>query len=58
MFVRYLCRHNTGMVSGKLWRVVGTQPSLEMVQKGEKKMTDPVEFKIDVLGTYYCSEDQ
>lgn len=58
MFVRYLCHTNPGMTSGKLWRVVGTQPSLDMVQKGEKKMTDPVEFKIDVLGTYYCTEEQ
>ncbi|MGE3261350.1 MAG: hypothetical protein AB7K68_06195 [Bacteriovoracia bacterium] len=57
MFVRYLCRQHPGMTSGKLWRVVGSQPSLEMVQKGERRMTDPVEFKIDVLGTYYCPED-
>ncbi|MGZ3692970.1 MAG: hypothetical protein ACXWQO_01885 [Bdellovibrionota bacterium] len=57
MFVHYLCQQNPGMISGKLWRSVGTQPSLEMVQRGEKKMTDPVEFKIEALGTYFCPED-
>lgn len=57
MFVRYLCRQNPGAVSAKIWRAIGTQPSLEMVQKGQKKMTDPVDFKIETLGTYYCPEE-
>lgn len=56
MYVRYLCRSNPDAISTKLWRVVATQPSLQMVQNGEKKMTDPVDFKIEVLGTYYCPE--
>lgn len=58
MFVRYLCIQESPLDSIKLWRVVGTQPSLQMVQRGEKKMTDPVDFKIEVLGTYYCPEDK
>lgn len=56
MYVRYLCEENPDAVSAKLWRVVATQPSLQMVQRGEKRMTDPVDFKIEVLGTYYCPE--
>ena len=56
MFVRYLCRSESDIISINLWRVVGTQPSLEMVKTGKKKMTDPVDFKIEVLGTYYCPE--
>lgn len=56
MFVRYLCIQEPDISAINLWRVVGTQPSLKMVQDGEKKMTDPVDFKIEVLGTYYCSE--
>lgn len=57
MFVRYLCRQHPDMQSARLWRVTGTQPSLQMVQRGEKRMTDPVDFKIEVLGTYFCPED-
>jgi hypothetical protein len=56
MFVRYLCLQENDILSINLWRVVATQPSLKMVQDGEKKMTDPVDFKIEVLGTYYCPE--
>lgn len=56
MFVRYLCLEEDDVLSINLWRVVATQPSLAMVQSGEKKMTDPVDFKIEVLGTYYCPE--
>jgi hypothetical protein len=57
MFVRYLCIHNPGTISAKLWKVLNTQPSLAMVQSGEKKMTDPVDTKIEVIGTYYCGEE-
>lgn len=56
MFVRYLCKDGEEILSIQLWRVVTTQPSLKMVQTGEKKMTDPVDTKIEVLGTYYCPE--
>lgn len=56
MFVRYLCQKNPDTVSMRLWRVLTTQPSLDMVQRGEKRMTDPVDTKIEVLGTYYCPE--
>lgn len=56
MLVHYLCQKNPHMVSGKLWRAIGSQATLEMVRSGERKVTDPVEFKIDVLGTYYCPE--
>lgn len=56
MFVRYLCLKEGDIRSINLWRVVGTQPSLKMVQDGLKKMTDPVDFKIEVLGTFYCPE--
>lgn len=56
MFVRYLCLREKDVLSIKLWRVMATQPSLAMVQSGEKKITDPVDFKIEVLGTYYCPE--
>ena len=54
MFVRYLCLQNPNLSSTRLWRVVGTQPSLEDVTQGKRKITDPVDFKIDPLGTYYC----
>lgn len=57
MFVRHLCLQEKDVLNIKLWRVVATQPSLSMVQAGEKKMTDPVDFKIEVLGTYYCPEN-
>ncbi len=56
MYVRYLCKEHPDTTSMRLWRVLTTQPSLEMVQKGIKKMTDPVDYKIEVLGTYYCAE--
>ncbi len=56
MFINYLCQQHENILSIKLWRVLTTQPSLAMVQSGEKKMTDPVETKIEVLGTYYCQE--
>jgi hypothetical protein len=56
MFVRYLCVDAKDILSIQLWRVVTTQPSLKMVQTGQKKMTDPVDTKIEVLGTYYCPE--
>lgn len=56
MFMNYLCNLYPEAVSARLWRVVGLQPSLEMVQKGEKKMTDSVDYKIEVLGNYYCVE--
>lgn len=58
MFVRYLCLQEKDVISVKLWRVTGTQPSLDMVRSGERRMTDPVDFKIEVLGTYYCPETQ
>lgn len=57
MFIRLLCIKNPEMRLAKVWRVTATQPSLDMVQRGEKKMTDPVEFKIEVYGTFYCPED-
>ncbi len=57
MFVAYLCKQYPDMESAQLWRVLATEPSLEMVRKGEKKITDPAELKIEVLGTYYCPEE-
>lgn len=56
MFVHYLCIQHQKIQAIKLWRVTGTQPTLLMVQTGQKRMTDPVDFKIEVLGTYYCAE--
>ena len=56
MFVHYLCREHPDLESANLWRVLATEPSLEMVQKGQKKITDPADFKIEVLGTYFCPE--
>lgn len=58
MFMRYMCNKNQEIISAKLWRVTGIQPSLEMVQKGERKMTDAIDYKIDVLGTYFCTEEK
>lgn len=58
MFVRHLCLTHPDMTLAKIWRVLATQPSLEMVRRGEKKMTDPVEFKIEVFGTFYCPEEK
>jgi hypothetical protein len=56
MFVRHLCIKEKDVSSINLWRVVATQPSLQMVRSGERKMTDPVDFRIEVLGTYFCPE--
>jgi hypothetical protein len=56
MFVPYLCGEYPDMESAELWRVMATEPSLEMVQKGTKKITDPAEFRLEALGTYYCPE--
>jgi hypothetical protein len=56
MFVHYLCHEYPDMESANLWKIMDTEPSLEMVQKGEKKITDPAESKIEVLGTFYCPE--
>lgn len=56
MFMTYICAQYPNTTEAKIWKVVGTQPTLEMVQKGEKKMTDAVDYKIEVLGTYYCLE--
>lgn len=57
MFVRYQCLHEQEIESMRLWRVTLTQPTLEDVQAGKKKMTDAGDYKIEVLGTYYCPED-
>lgn len=56
MFVRYLCHRYPDMESANLWGVFATEPSLEMVRSGERKITDPADHKIQVLGTYYCPE--
>ena len=56
MFIHYLCEKETNIESIRLWRVMLTSPSLEDVQKGKKRMTDPADYKIEVLGTYYCPE--
>jgi hypothetical protein len=57
MFVRRFCLQNKDQVQQiRLWRTVATQVSLEQVKKGEKRMTDAAEHKIEVLGTYYCPE--
>lgn len=58
MFVNYLCAQNKEASAIKLWRMTGQPPSLEMVRSGEKKATDAVNFKIDILGTYYCKDDK
>ncbi|MGZ3704342.1 MAG: hypothetical protein ACXVC4_21305, partial [Bdellovibrionota bacterium] len=44
MFVNYLCHEYPDMESANLWRVDAMEPSLEMVQKGEKKITDAAEL--------------
>ena len=56
MFVNHLCHEYPDMENANLWRVMATEPSLDMVQKGERKITDAAETKIEVLGTYYCPE--
>jgi hypothetical protein len=56
MFVRYHCIHEKDLESIRLWRVTLTQPSLDDVKQGKKRMTDPADYKIEVLGTYYCPE--
>ena len=56
MFVHWLCEQYPDMESANLSKVMATEPSLEMVRKGEKKITDPADFKIEILGTYYCPE--
>jgi hypothetical protein len=56
MFVGWLCRQYPDMENANLWKVMATEPSLEQVQKGLKKITDPAELKIEVLGTFYCPE--
>lgn len=56
MFVHYLCGQYPGMISVKLWGVMGTMSSLQQVKGGERKITDPGEIKTEVLGTHYCPE--
>ncbi len=56
MFMRYLCMQNPTVTSARLWRVMGSEPSVDDVISRKKRVTDPVEFKIDPLGTYYCPE--
>lgn len=56
MFVHHLCQQYPDMENANLWKVMATEPSLEMVRRGEKKITDPADLKIEVLGTYYCPE--
>ncbi len=56
MFIAHLCREYPNTQSAKLWRVTGMQPSLDLVQRGEKKMTDAIDYRIEVLDTYYCPE--
>ncbi|RYZ97412.1 MAG: hypothetical protein EOP11_22065 [Proteobacteria bacterium] len=57
MFVRYQCIEQKGALDAiRLWRVTQTPPSLESVRQGDKKMTDTADYKIEVLGTYYCPE--
>jgi hypothetical protein len=56
MLVRYLCIHNPGVTNLKLWKMVGYTPSLEQVRSGEKRMTDPIEWKITPLGDQFCPE--
>lgn len=57
MFVHWLCERYPDMESANLSKVLATEPTLEMVRKGEKKITDPADFKIEILGTYYCPEE-
>ena len=58
MFVRYLCLNNSGTISVKLWKVLAIPPTREMVLKGEKKITDPIDFKLEVLGSFFCDEGE
>lgn len=56
MFVRYHCLHTPDFESIRLWRVTFTQSNIDDVKSGKKKLTDPADYKIEVLGTYYCPE--
>jgi hypothetical protein len=56
MFVHWLCEQYPDMESANLSKVMATEPTLEQVRKGEKKITDPADFRIEILGTYYCPE--
>ncbi len=56
MFMNWQCKKDPSLVSMKVWRVTGIQPTLDMVRSGEKKMTDVVDYKIDVMGSFYCPE--
>jgi hypothetical protein len=58
MFMRYTCMQNPDVVSARLWKVTGVQPSVEDVVKNKKRIVDPVEYHIDPLGTYYCPEEK
>ena len=57
MFVRWQCLQHQTMTDIKLWKVTLINAPFDLVQKGEKKMTDPVDQKIEVLGTYYCPDN-
>jgi len=56
MFVHYLCREYPDLDSVKLWGVMATVNSLQQVQLGDRKITDPAEVHTQVLGTHYCQE--
>jgi len=56
MFMNHLCNQYPETTQARLWRVTITQASLEMVRSGKKKITDPVDSKIEILGTFYCLE--
>jgi hypothetical protein len=56
MWVHYLCEQYPDMENANLWKVMATEPTLEMVRSGQKKITDAADTKIEVLGTYYCPE--
>lgn len=57
MFIRRFCLPDSSRIRQvRLWRSVGSQPSLDEVRRGERKVTESAQFKVEVLGTYYCPE--
>jgi hypothetical protein len=57
MMVAYLCRNYPGTKTVKLWRALAKQPSLAQVRAGEKRMTDAVDYHIEVIGSFFCGPE-
>lgn len=54
MLMSWLCHQHPDLSSAQLWGVMATVPSLEQVQLGDRKITDPAELRTEMLGTHYC----